>query len=338
MVDDITINIDKITRHKERINILLLGPPGQGKSSVGNSFYKIFNNDTCFLPNATASNKKGTNYYRTIPGLPENIRVFDVPGFKLTVPAVNRLLMGIREEFSWDDVTTSDWEQKQIDSNNKIDHVIYVLNALTLQKDPATFFSGYSFCMDLATYLPPLVIAEIDHVTGHVPILLITHAKEKKLADQVIISKLICTVPDDEILFIDNFIKKGQNIIDTATKLTEVLLKIIVRVEHATKSKNERNKKEKELKRELKREQKQKEQKQKEQQEKKQNKNNGVHKDHTEEDQIRDEIEEKKQKNIEKNGEPLEKQTKKVLGSKGKEKDSPRRANSPESSTSGSGD
>jgi len=114
-----------------------LGPPGHGKSSVGNSFYRVITGDSTYLPQETAKNKKGTLFYRTVPVLEEkaNICLFDAPGITKWCEGgvVEKMLDGVREDYEPEDWEKS-FEEKDEDEDNKIDYVIVVLSALELEK------------------------------------------------------------------------------------------------------------------------------------------------------------------------------------------------------------
>jgi len=186
-----------------------LGPPGHGKSSVGNTIIRILNNEPYLLPLATASNKKGTLFYQTIPEMPDHIRIFDSPGILPEPEAVKRLIEGIREEFSIADCPKggpSKIMDKHLDPNNKIDYVIYVLKATVLEVKSGYFSYRVSPSKE---DLPPDVIRVIKELTGHEPFVFITHANNKKCSE-LKYKELIKEAADGNIRLIENYTKIGE--------------------------------------------------------------------------------------------------------------------------------
>jgi len=228
--------IKRIRKNKYRLNLLLLGPPGHGKSSSGNSFYRIVTEDATYLPQETAKNKKGTQFYRTVPELEEkaNIRLFDAPGLTQwgDVPTVEKMLDGLREDYKSED-WEKELERKDVDVDNKIDFVIVVLSALELEQS-----GWYRSVRWQPTFLPDDVTKTIRTKTGFDPFILITHTKEMKCSEEDYKKCVGKRVPDSQIRFVDNYITTGKpNNIKMDTIFAEVLVTIIERVKYLNKQK-----------------------------------------------------------------------------------------------------
>jgi len=227
---DIAYNIAAIRESKQFIkNILLLGPPGHGKTAVANSIYRLLTCDTHRYPLPTSNGKKGTEYYKTIPGLPANIRIFDSPGFELTAVSVSKLLKGVREELTYLDgvgvVTKID--EKQPDKRNKINYVIIVLSAVVLEEG-STWLNPRVSISDKD--LPPIIIKVIKEETGVEPFVLITHKGKMRCKEEDYKNNL--EVSQSVVYFVDNYLKKGQRKnVATDDVLSEVLATISLNVD-----------------------------------------------------------------------------------------------------------
>jgi len=242
-------NVKRIKENTVRINILLLGPPGQGKSSVCNSFYRILTDDSIVLPCETAESKKGTQFYRSVPKLDDfsKIYMFDCPGITLEVEKeddlVKKLLNGVREDY-----IQIDWKktikEKETDINNKIDYVIFVLSAPLLEEKHTGFIKDEYSVTCKEEFFPNSVINMIREITGHDPFVLITHAKYMKFTKENYRRCIGTSVPDSEIQCVENYITTGgPDNVQMDIKFTEVLVRIIERVVHLKKRVEEYSKK-----------------------------------------------------------------------------------------------
>jgi len=230
------------------MNILLLGPPGHGKSSVANSLYRIITGDSSFFPMTTArsdATKKGTQYYKTVRSLPNlaNIYLFDTPGFNLTEDNVSHVLGGIKEDCTQSDWKVMDITKKKKDDINRIHYVIYVISAKEIEKKNSSFWRNtYDVVVD-NKILSDDIVRLIRETTGFEPYLVVSHANSIKLSQDHHLTKLSNSVC--EIRFVENYIKTGgPKNIQTDSTLVEVLLTIMERVEDVIQKEKEEKERE----------------------------------------------------------------------------------------------
>jgi len=144
------IEIDKVDiklmlrNHKAEkpINLLILGPPGHGKSSLANSFFRYFTKKTV-TPCTTSSGQRGTVRYDIVPGLSNvtQFRVFDIPGItdiKNKKDLIEKFLDGIESSTHIDDL-----ERARRDIGNKINFVIMVYSCIDFEDRNGFFLNSF---------------------------------------------------------------------------------------------------------------------------------------------------------------------------------------------------
>jgi len=209
------------------INILVLGMPGQGKSSTINSCFKITSRKSMkVFPCSCAAIMRGTSRYRSVELDGKGIRLFDIPGVNLEEKVVAKMLEGVQE-----DVDEFD-ERKQIldkpvDVENKIDYVIFVVSAIAMESTDYFGFIPYRTVKLTCELLPPAIVDLVSKKTGYDPFVLVTHLNKKHFEEHQYLDPIKKIVPDSEIQLVENYMIPNQANVPRTDAIFNTLLETI---------------------------------------------------------------------------------------------------------------
>jgi len=125
------------------MNILLLGPPGHGKALLEIRITESSQVTRVIYHKKLQKTKRALSFI----GLSQNwkranICLFDAPGIVLGCDMVDKMLNGVREDY-----TPEDWSKNLLEKANDvdtIDYVIVVLSALDLEGNSGWIFVLFS--------------------------------------------------------------------------------------------------------------------------------------------------------------------------------------------------
>jgi len=215
------INMNK--HHSTPLNILLLGYPGQGKSSFANSCYRCLKFDKLSLPCPISDSDICTTRVKEVPHLRNkvNIRLFDTPGFHICDPKavhdVEKLLNGVPEDTLLKDIGSVDCY-----TENKIHFVIVVYSCEEFQEQSG-YFWGYRSKFP-KNWISPEVVQCIELLTTHPPVLVLSNADKMKLSEEHYINKAKTRFPSGNIHFVENYTRTKQQRKEKTEEVIEAIL------------------------------------------------------------------------------------------------------------------
>jgi len=227
-------NVERI-REARRTNIMLIGDPGQGKTALANSIYRIICDDSQAYPFVTSDAMSISSITFSIQSLSairrfSNIFLFDTPGQPYTSydqeNILRLLLRGVR-----DGTTVANYPQLANYSEpiNRIDMCIIVMSSSDIEEKQIGWLFSTATINHISTRHIDRVVEIIRTETGHYPFFVVSNANARELSETKIRQHLAtCNVPTANISFIENYTHAGQHRkYDTDLKLSQLLLTIL---------------------------------------------------------------------------------------------------------------
>lgn len=244
--EDRTIMRNDLEENQRRMNILIYGPQGVGKTTFINTIYRVLTGRTqTSLSEAGIQGARTTFMYRPITFLSNRkITLMDSPGLNyidaINLKALEAFLKGIKAGFKHEWINDNSPpslksqfvqkldEEDSIDLKNAIDFGIVVLDATKLE-----------ICDQNRVYRAHLPtssnieasVTKVVEVTNYRPILVITHEDKMNLKKIDIINLFNSYIPPENIIFISNYtcsgVEKREATDDTVLRLLSTILERI---------------------------------------------------------------------------------------------------------------